>query len=203
MFFWSAIAHLIALTSPGPDTAIVLRQVSLHGRKEGFRASLGIGLGIYIHCILAVNGISIIIVSNELYKFLVSLVGGIYIMYLGISMLKTNINNLSKENVSFQTNKNSFIAGFVTNIFNVKAFLFFVSLFTILIDSINDILFYIYPLYFSITSCLWFAFLSYITTISNNKNFNVYSNKYISYFMSLVLCLISLLILIRAFYEYF
>ena len=203
MFFWSAIAHLIALTSPGPDTAIVLRQVSLHGRKEGFRASLGIGLGIYIHCILAVNGISIIIVSNELYKFLVSLVGGIYIMYLGISMLKTNINNLSKDNVSFQTNKNSFIAGFVTNIFNVKAFLFFVSLFTILIDSINDILFYIYPLYFSITSCLWFAFLSYITTISNNKNFNVYSNKYISYFMSLVLCLISLLILIRAFYEYF
>ena len=203
MFFWSAIAHLIALTSPGPDTAIVLRQVSLHGRKEGFRASLGIGLGIYIHCILAVNGISIIIVSNELYKFLVSLVGGIYIMYLGISMLKTNINNLSKENVSFQTNKNSFIAGFVTNIFNVKAFLFFVSLFTILIDSINDILFYVYPLYFSITSCLWFAFLSYITTISNNKNFNVYSNKYISYFMSLVLCLISLLILIRAFYEYF
>ena len=203
MFFWSAIAHLIALTSPGPDTAIVLRQVSLHGRKEGFRASLGIGLGIYIHCILAVNGISIIIVSNELYKFLVSLVGGIYIMYLGISMLKTNINNLSKENVSFQKNKNSFIAGFVTNIFNVKAFLFFVSLFTILIDSINDILFYIYPFYFAITSCLWFAFLSYITTISNNKNFNVYSNKYISYFMSLVLCLISVLILIRAFYEYF
>lgn len=203
MFFWSAIAHLIALTSPGPDTAIVLRQVSLHGRKEGFRASLGIGLGIYIHCILAVNGISIIIVSNELYKFLVSLVGGIYIMYLGISMLKTNINNPSKENVSFQTNKNSFIAGFVTNIFNVKAFLFFVSLFTILIDSINDILFYIYPFYFAITSCLWFAFLSYITTLSNNKNFNVYSNKYISYFMSLVLCSISLLILIRAFYEYF
>ena len=96
MFLWSALAHLIALTSPGPDTAIVLRQVSLHGRIEGFKASLGIGICIYIHCILAVNGISIIIVSNELYKFLVSLVGGIYIMYLGISMLKTNINNLSK-----------------------------------------------------------------------------------------------------------
>ena len=39
--------------------------------------------------------------------------------------------------------------------------------------------------------------------IKFNENFNVYSNKYISYFMSLVLCLISLLILIRAFYEYF
>ena len=203
MFLWSALAHLIALTSPGPDTAIVLRQVSLYGRIEGFKASLGIGIGIYIHCILAVNGISIIIVSNELYKFLISLVGGTYIMYLGISMLASDTNNVSKENISVQTNKNSFLAGLVTNIFNVKAFLFFVSLFTILVDSINDVLFYIYPLYFAITSCLWFLFLSYVTTISKNKNFNVYSNKYISYFMSLVLCLISLLILIRAFYEYF
>ena len=203
MFLWSALAHLIALTSPGPDTAIVLRQVSLHGRIEGFKAALGIGIGIYIHCILAVNGISIIIVSNELYKFLISLVGGTYIMYLGISMLASDTNNVSKENISVQTNKNSFLAGLVTNIFNVKAFLFFVSLFTILVDSINDVLFYIYPLYFAITSCLWFLFLSYVTTISKNKNFNVYSNKYISYFMSLVLCLISLLILIRAFYEYF
>ena len=203
MFLWSALAHLIALTSPGPDTAIVLRQVSLYGRLEGVKAAVGIGIGIYIHCILAVNGISLIIVSNEFYKFLISLVGGIYIMYLGISMLTSNFNNVSKENVSIQINKNSFLVGLFTNIFNVKAFLFFVSLFTILIDSINNILFYIYPLYFAITSCLWFVFLSYITTISKNKNFNVYSNKYISYFMSLVLCLISLLILIRAFYEYF
>ena len=195
--------HLIALTSPGPDTAIVIRQVSLYGRKEGFKTAVGIGIGIYLHCLLAINGISLIITSNELYKFLISLVGGTYIMYLGISMLTSDINNVSKENISIQTNKNSFLAGLITNIFNVKAFLFFVSLFTILVDSINDVLFYIYPLYFAITSCLWFLFLSYVTTISKNKNFNVYSNKYISYFMSLVLCLISLLILIRAFYEYF
>ena len=67
MFLWSALAHLIALTSPGPDTAIVLRQVSLYGRSEGIKASIGIGLGIYIHCLLAVNGISIIIISNEFY----------------------------------------------------------------------------------------------------------------------------------------
>ena len=72
MFLWSALAHLIALTSPGPDTAIVIRQVSLHGRNEGFKASIGIGLGIYIHCLLAINGISIIILSNDLYKFVIS-----------------------------------------------------------------------------------------------------------------------------------
>ena len=63
MFFGSALLHLIALTSPGPDTAIVVRQVSLYGRAEGFKASLGIGIGIYIHCMLAVNGISLFILE--------------------------------------------------------------------------------------------------------------------------------------------
>ena len=57
MFIWSALAHLVALTSPGPDTAIVIRQVSLYGKNEGIKTSLLIGIGIYIHCLLAVNGI--------------------------------------------------------------------------------------------------------------------------------------------------
>ena len=65
MFLWSALAHLIALTSPGPDTAIVLRQVSLHGRVEGIKAAIGIGLGIYVHCLLAINGISLIIFGER------------------------------------------------------------------------------------------------------------------------------------------
>ena len=202
MFLWSAIAHLIALTSPGPDTAIVIRQVSLFGRIEGFKTALGIGIGIYLHCLLAINGISLIIVSNDLYKLIISIVGGLYILYLGVNMFISK--SVAKEDSKIGTKRNnSLLAGLITNVFNVKAFLFFVSLFTILVDSINDVLFYIYPFYFAITSCLWFLFLSYVITISKNKNFNVYSNKYISYFMSLVLCLISLLILIRAFYEYF
>ena len=152
MFLWSALAHLIALTSPGPDTAIVIRQVSLHGRNEGFKASIGIGLGIYIHCLLAINGISIIILSNDLYKFVISMIGSSYIIYLGISMLltkKPELSNLDKHKSSY---KNSILIGLVTNIFNVKAFLFFISLFTILIDTIDGLYFYIYPLYFAVTS---------------------------------------------------
>ena len=49
MFIWSAFAHLIALTSPGPDTAIVIRQVSIHGRIEGIKTAIGIGFGILVH----------------------------------------------------------------------------------------------------------------------------------------------------------
>ena len=202
MFIWSAIAHLIALTSPGPDTAVVIRQVSLYGRIEGFKVSIGIGIGIYIHCLLAVNGISIIVLSNVLYKFLISLIGGVYIFYLGIMMLFSNANSSTEIRNDGQYN-NSILIGLITNIFNIKAFLFFVSLFTILIDSIDNTFYYIYPIYFALTSMLWFSLLSYLLTISKNKKLNIYSNKYISFTMSLVLCLIGLVIFIRSVYEYF
>ena len=39
MFIWSSIAHIIALTSPGPDTAIIIRQVTMHGKKSGYIAA--------------------------------------------------------------------------------------------------------------------------------------------------------------------
>jgi len=201
MFIWSALAHLIALTSPGPDTAIVIRQTSIYGRKEGFKAALGIGVGIYAHCLLAINGISLIILSNDLYKFIISIVGGTYIAYLGISMYFSNSNN---EIISTNTKyKNSFTIGLVTNIFNIKAFLFFVSLFSVLLDSMYGIFYYLYPIYFSLTSALWFIFLSYILTISKHKNFNIISNVYISSIMAIVLFSIGLYIIFTSIYEYF
>ena len=203
MFIWSALAHLIALTSPGPDTAVVLRQVSLYGRKEGYKTSIGIGIGIYIHCVLAVNGISLIIISNDLYKFMISLVGGAYILFLGLSMLKSDLREVPVVQNKSLENANSILNGLITNIFNVKAFLFFVSLFAVLIDGLSSFYFYIYPIYFAITSSLWFTLLSYLTTISTNKSLNIYSNTYIAYIMSITLCLIALFILVRSFYEYF
>ena len=201
MFIWSSIAHFIALTSPGPDTAIIIRQVTLHGRKSGFIAALGIGFGISVHCFLAISGISLFILSNDLYKLLISIFGGSYIIYLSIMMLKPSENHISSSAEDFKP-LNSFATGFITNIFNIKAFIFFVSLFTILIENIDGVYFYIYPVYFSVTSCLWFMLVSYMLSLKNNS-FNIHENKIIKYIMSFLLCIIGLSIFFRSIYEYF
>ncbi|MDC0005480.1 LysE family translocator [Gammaproteobacteria bacterium] len=201
MFIWSSIAHFIALTSPGPDTAIIIRQVTLHGRKSGFIAALGIGFGISVHCFLAISGISLFILSNDLYKLLISIFGSSYLIYLSIMMLKTSKNIASSTSEDYKP-LNSFATGFITNIFNIKAFIFFVSLFTILIESIDGIYFYLYPIYFSITSCLWFVLVSYMLSLKNNS-FNIHENMIIKYIMSLLLCIIGLSIFFRSVYEYF
>ena len=95
MFIWSSIAHIIALTSPGPDTAIIIRQVSLYGRKSGFIAAAGIGLGIYFHCLLAINGISLIILANDEYKFFITIIGSSYLLYLGLKMFYAKTNEIN------------------------------------------------------------------------------------------------------------
>tara|TARA_B100001769_G_scaffold167208_1_gene131583 strand:- start:2769 stop:3173 length:405 start_codon:yes stop_codon:yes gene_type:complete len=134
---------------------------------------------------------------------MISLVGGAYILFLGISMLKSDLREVPVVQNKSLENANSILNGLITNIFNVKAFLFFVSLFAVLIDGLSSFYFYIYPIYFAITSSLWFTLLSYLTTISTNKSLNIYSNTYIAYIMSITLCLIALFILVRSFYEYF
>ena len=202
MFIWSALAHLVALTSPGPDTAIVIRQVSLYGKNEGIKTSIGIGIGIYIHCLLAVNGISILILANEIYKFLITFIGGIYITYLGVNI----VINKSIETFNFDhpvpKYKSSLFIGFFTNLFNIKAFLFFISIFSILIEESVGIFIHIYPIYFAVVSSAWFIFISYIFTVLRNQlSYNI--SRIIQYIMSLMLCTIGISILFKSIYEYF
>lgn len=199
MFLSSSIAYFIALTSPGPDTAIIIKQCSTHGRRSGIFTALGIGLGIFIHCILAVSGISLIILNYPALKILISIIGGSYIFYIGVSMFLSNTETINTD----QNLQNNFMVGLITNLFNVKAFIFFVSLFTILIESLDGIYFYLYPIYFSLTTAVWFSLLSLILTSSKFKYVNIYNNFFIKSLFSLILSLIGLYIIFTSIYEYF
>ena len=48
-FFKVALAHLLAVASPGPDFAIVLRQSLRHGRRTAIWTSVGVGMAITLH----------------------------------------------------------------------------------------------------------------------------------------------------------
>ena len=85
MFVSAAIAHLLAVMSPGPDTAIIFQQSFVGGRAQGILTALGIGSGIFIHCFFAISGISLMIYSSEEAKFFIKFLGALYLLYLGIS----------------------------------------------------------------------------------------------------------------------
>ena len=161
---YAALAHLFAVMSPGPDTAIIIREVSLNKRRGGIFCALGIGVGILIHCYLAIFGISTLLLSNNIAGDLISMFGSFYLIFLGISSFKSE----SKKTKKSKFMSNSFINGFITNIFNIKAFVFFISLFSIILnEDISSIGKIFIPLYFAIATSIWFSFLTIVLTHEN------------------------------------
>lgn len=200
MFFSSSIAFFIALTSPGPDTAIIINQCSRKGRLAGIYTASGIGMGILFHCLLAVTGISLIAVSYPPIKMFITFIGGAYIFYIGVSFFMSK-SSTTKPITS--TASSNFFIGFITNVFNIKAFIFFISLFSILVKSTEGILFYIYPIYFAVCTFLWFTVLSILLTSSRYNYFNIYDKFIVKLTVSSILCCIGLFIIYTSINEYF
>ena len=161
---YAVLAHLFAVMSPGPDTAIIIREVSLNKRRGGIFCALGIGVGILIHCYLAIFGISTLLLSNNIAGDLISMFGSFYLIFLGISSFKSE----SKTSEKSQLMSNSFINGLITNIFNIKAFIFFISLFSIILNEDISFIGKIFiPFYFAIATFIWFSFLTIVLTHEN------------------------------------
>ena len=199
MFFSAALAHLLAVMSPGPDTAIIFHQSFAKGRVQGILTALGIGSGIFIHCFFAISGISLLIYSSDEAKFFIKCMGAIYLLYLGISFFISKKS--SKTDESKVLFKNPFIIGFVTNLLNVKAFLFTVSLFSFINLDSNTLMSLIYLLYFPLITAAWFSFVSYaLTHQSMGDIFNKHSDT-IQFTSSAFIAGLGLLILIQTLYE--
>ena len=198
IFFSAALAHLLAVMSPGPDTAIIFHQSFVKGRAQGILTALGIGFGIFIHCFFAISGISFLIYSSAEAKFFIKCLGALYLLYLGISFFITKKSSKSKDTkVLF---KNPFVIGLVTNLLNIKAFLFTVSLFSFINLDPSSLMSIIYLLYFPIITAAWFCFVTYaLTHNSMGDIFNKHSNN-IQFASSAFIAGLGLLILLQTLY---
>ena len=198
MFASAAIAHLLAVMSPGPDTAIIFHQALTKGRLTGILTALGIGFGIFIHCLFAISGISLLLYSSEEARFIIKCAGASYLLYLGASYFLIKQSSSAKEKRIIL--QNPFLIGLITNILNIKAFLFTVSLFSFINLEPSSFMSLVYLSYFPIITAAWFAFVSFaLTHDSLGDIFNKYSDN-IQFASSAFIAGLGLLILIQAFY---
>ena len=192
------IAHFLAVVSPGPDFTLILKQSVKNGKKSALLTSLGISIGILVHVFYCIVGISYLLSSNIYVYTVIKYIGGVYLLYLGVSSLGFKMINQNKNNsypyLSFGNYlQNSFLMGFLTNIFNPKATLFFLSLFTFIIDSSTSIYIQIfYGLWMSLVTYIWFAFLSIIITLDYFEKFIIKYSTIIDRLLGLVLIYISM-----------
>lgn len=62
---WAQIALVCALgaMSPGPSLAVIVRNATAGGRRQGVMAALGHGLGITVYAFAAVTGLALVLLA--------------------------------------------------------------------------------------------------------------------------------------------
>ena len=198
MFLSAAIAHLLAVMSPGPDTAIIFQQSFAKGRNSGMLTALGIGFGIFLHCLLAISGISILLYSTEEARFIIKILGASYLIYVGFQSLL--LQDASEPKIRTTIFTHPFLIGLITNILNIKAFLFTVSLFSFINLQPDSLMSWIYLFYFPMITAAWFSFVSYaLTHEALGDIFDQYNPK-IQFASSAFILALGLLIFLQTIY---
>ncbi|TWI52554.1 threonine/homoserine/homoserine lactone efflux protein [Pseudomonas duriflava] len=162
-FLSLAIIHFLAVIAPGPDFAVTVRQSVRFGRLVGLFTALGIGAGISIHVLYTLLGIGALMHAWPWLLGIAKLAGGAYILYLGISLIKSKASPPTSEVApnAFHTEQptfgKAFLVGFLTNATNPKATLFFLAIFTTLVSSETPIhVQALYGLWMCSVNAAWF-----------------------------------------------
>lgn len=171
-----AVAHFLAVASPGPDFAIVLKQSLVHGRRTAIWTSLGVGTAILLHVTYSLLGMGLLIRSSELWFNLVKYAGAAYIAWIGVQSLRAKPRDVSAGaaeadggeavvGVRIPDDRGAFAVGFLTNALNPKATLFFLSLFVMIIDPRTPKLIQAgYGLWMAVATAGWFSLVSVLFT---------------------------------------
>jgi threonine/homoserine/homoserine lactone efflux protein len=73
---------------PGPDMALIARNVLRHGRSAGFATSAGVCAGILCWAVVAALGLATLLAASATAFTALKLAGAAYLIYLGITTLR-------------------------------------------------------------------------------------------------------------------
>jgi len=128
-FILIALAHFLALLSPGPDFFLIARTAIASGWRVASGACVGIALGNGVFIVLAFTGVSILREGSALFELL-QLAGAVYLVYLGIAFLRhagsTSMSPTSAS--SAPTWWRNLQMGLLSGLLNPKNGLFYASL---------------------------------------------------------------------------
>jgi RhtB (resistance to homoserine/threonine) family protein len=161
-----ALAHLLAVASPGPDFAIVLRQSLAHGRRTAIRTALGVGTAILLHVAYSLLGLGLLVRGSELWFNLVKYAGAAYLAWIGVQALRAQPRpEGAAEMAAAPATRGAFALGFLTNALNPKATLFFISLFALVVSPQTPRLVQAaYGLWMAAATAAWFSVVALVFT---------------------------------------
>ncbi|BEM11748.1 threonine export protein RhtC [Serratia marcescens] len=142
LFLTVALVHLIALMSPGPDFFFVSQTAASRSRREAMMGVVGISLGIVVWAGVALMGLHLILQKMAWLHQIIMVGGGMYLCWMGWQLLRSaraqQAPPAAEAQVALPKAGRSFIRGFLTNLSNPKAVIYFGSVFSLFVgDSVG------------------------------------------------------------------
>jgi threonine/homoserine/homoserine lactone efflux protein len=113
------VACILLVISPGPDNILAIGRGLSQGKLAACVSGGASGAGILFHVLMATFGLTVLIQSSPIAFMVVKIIGAVYLIWLGIQVLKTR----SLINVSPVSKKSTvaiFYTGFLSAALNPK-----------------------------------------------------------------------------------
>lgn len=133
---WFAVAGfcLAGAMSPGPSLALVLKHTLNAGRRQGMIVGFAHGLGVSLYALGAVLGLVAIITTSPTLFRLVQWAGALFLAYLGLQGLRQKASAPTSSHPVTFSGIHAARDGFLMACFNPYAAIFFIALFSQLVD---------------------------------------------------------------------
>lgn len=121
-----AVAGVVLVVLPGPDTMLMLRSIVLQGRGRAARTAAGILTGLLLWALAAALGVSALLRASHAGYLALRVVGGVYLVCLGLSALGRRRRSVA-ESPRGGVLGTGYVAGLTTNLLNPKVGVFFLT----------------------------------------------------------------------------
>jgi threonine/homoserine/homoserine lactone efflux protein len=192
-FLKLAIAHMLAVMSPGPDFAIVLRQSLAHGRRTAIWTSVGVGSAICLHVTYSMFGLGLLLRSSPAAFTVLKFAGASYLAWLGVRALRAAPYppaGVRAAPVATPGAHSAWTTGFLNNALNPKAALCIIAFFATLVSGTTPIPVKMgYGVWMSLTTMAWFSLVSVVFTRERVRRAYLGSSRWIDRSLGVVFLL--------------
>ncbi|HEY5317806.1 MAG TPA: LysE family translocator [Solirubrobacteraceae bacterium] len=139
LLVFMGVAAIVILV-PGPDTAVVTKNVLVHGRRSALGTSLGVSAGLSVWTLAAAAGVASVVRASAVAFTVLKLVGALYLIWLGIGALRAAGRAHTEEQAALALARpaigarGGFRQGFLSDLANPKIGIFFTSLLPQFVD---------------------------------------------------------------------
>src|SRR5689334_9730635 len=118
----------VVICTPGPDTALTIRNTLLGGRGNGLRTAQGVAVGQALWTLAASAGIAALVAASQPVFTAVRIAGVVYLVWLGLQSLAAAVRGRDRHEERLRWSGAGFRQGLLSNLANPKMAVFFTSL---------------------------------------------------------------------------